>query len=375
MTDRASSPETAAAPRCAGRASVYGGGRDHGTSSPSTWRPARAVPHARRARPVDARRSSRRPRDRRALRAGVARAAGRERDPRRGRGRPIRLRDSSFRPGHDEALLDDDESQLHCAARAASSPACRPIAALSTPYGLATASRTRTTARPARGPGALHRGPSSTSCSPASGCRPCAGVHERLLAIRRPASPTSPAARGARASPSRGYPKSASTASTRRGVDRGGAPPPGWQRPRGPRRVPPARRRRRGARRHLRPGLHPRGAARYVVPGRRPRGVRRTARRRRRVLVGDERMPDRSASPADEVERFYYGFSILHCLPVGMVGENAAGTGTVMRAERSALRRRRVRRFESSRSRTTSTASTSWPHRSRGAPGLSARTP
>jgi hypothetical protein len=27
----------------------------------------------------------------------------------------------------------------------------------------------------------------------------------------------------------------------------------------------------------------------------------------------------------------HYGFSVLHCLPVGMVGEGAAGTGTVMR--------------------------------------------
>jgi hypothetical protein len=27
----------------------------------------------------------------------------------------------------------------------------------------------------------------------------------------------------------------------------------------------------------------------------------------------------------------YYGFSVLHCLPVGMVGEDPAGTGTVMR--------------------------------------------
>ena len=33
------------------------------------------------------------------------------------------------------------------------------------------------------------------------------------------------------------------------------------------------------------------------------------------------------------MERLYYGFSVFHCLPVGMVGENAAGTGTVMRAE------------------------------------------
>ena len=50
------------------------------------------------------------------------------------------------------------------------------------------------------------------------------------------------------------------------------------------------------------------------------------------VIVGDERVPDEFDPPGDEIERFYYGFSILHCLPVGMIGENAAGTGTVMRA-------------------------------------------
>jgi hypothetical protein len=32
-----------------------------------------------------------------------------------------------------------------------------------------------------------------------------------------------------------------------------------------------------------------------------------------------------------EVERFMYGWSALHCLPVGMVDPPAAGTGTVMR--------------------------------------------
>ena len=51
------------------------------------------------------------------------------------------------------------------------------------------------------------------------------------------------------------------------------------------------------------------------------------------VVIADERVADAFAAPADELERFYYGFSILHCLPVGMVGEDAAGTGTVMRAE------------------------------------------
>jgi SAM-dependent methyltransferase len=51
------------------------------------------------------------------------------------------------------------------------------------------------------------------------------------------------------------------------------------------------------------------------------------------VVVGDERVADAFTVPGDDLERFYYGFSILHCLPVGMVGEGAAGTGTVMRAD------------------------------------------
>jgi 2-polyprenyl-3-methyl-5-hydroxy-6-metoxy-1,4-benzoquinol methylase len=51
------------------------------------------------------------------------------------------------------------------------------------------------------------------------------------------------------------------------------------------------------------------------------------------VVVGDERVPDTFTASGDDVERMYYGFSILHCLPVGMVGEGAAGTGTVMRAD------------------------------------------
>jgi hypothetical protein len=52
-----------------------------------------------------------------------------------------------------------------------------------------------------------------------------------------------------------------------------------------------------------------------------------------RVLVGDEKTADRFALDAGDVERLYYGFSVMHCLPVGMVGENAAGTGTVMRED------------------------------------------
>ncbi len=51
------------------------------------------------------------------------------------------------------------------------------------------------------------------------------------------------------------------------------------------------------------------------------------------VLVGDELTAEAFGAADDELERLYYGFSVLHCLPVGMIGENAAGTGTVMRAQ------------------------------------------
>ena len=50
------------------------------------------------------------------------------------------------------------------------------------------------------------------------------------------------------------------------------------------------------------------------------------------VMVGDERVEDEFTAPAGDIERLYYGFSILHCLPVGMVGADPAGTGTVMRS-------------------------------------------
>jgi len=49
------------------------------------------------------------------------------------------------------------------------------------------------------------------------------------------------------------------------------------------------------------------------------------------MIVGDERTAERFSLDAGPVERLYYGFSVLHCLPVGMVGEDPAGTGTVMR--------------------------------------------
>ena len=69
----------------------------------------------------------------------------------------------------------------------------------------------------------------------------------------------------------------------------------------------------------------------------RPVDVLRTIRRMLTdggpVLIADERTEDSFTAPSTDRERLYYGFSILACLPSGMVGPDAAGTGTVMRVE------------------------------------------
>jgi SAM-dependent methyltransferase len=49
------------------------------------------------------------------------------------------------------------------------------------------------------------------------------------------------------------------------------------------------------------------------------------------ALVADERVADEFTAPGDEVERVMYGWSILHCLPVGREEQPSAETGTVMR--------------------------------------------
>ena len=49
------------------------------------------------------------------------------------------------------------------------------------------------------------------------------------------------------------------------------------------------------------------------------------------VLVVDERVGEGFTAPSDEIERLMYGFSVLHCLPVGMAEQPSAATGTVMR--------------------------------------------
>jgi precorrin-6B methylase 2 len=50
------------------------------------------------------------------------------------------------------------------------------------------------------------------------------------------------------------------------------------------------------------------------------------------VIVMDERTADSFAESGGEIERFLYGASVLHCLPVGMADQPSAATGTVMRA-------------------------------------------
>ena len=51
------------------------------------------------------------------------------------------------------------------------------------------------------------------------------------------------------------------------------------------------------------------------------------------VLIVDERVGDTFTPAGNEVEGMMYGWSVLHCLPVGMADQPATGTGTVMRTD------------------------------------------
>ncbi len=61
--------------------------------------------------------------------------------------------------------------------------------------------------------------------------------------------------------------------------------------------------------------------------------MRRLARDRGTVLVVDERVGDTFTAKGNDVEWIMYGWSVLHCLPVGMEEKPSVGTGTVMRAD------------------------------------------
>jgi 2-polyprenyl-3-methyl-5-hydroxy-6-metoxy-1,4-benzoquinol methylase len=49
------------------------------------------------------------------------------------------------------------------------------------------------------------------------------------------------------------------------------------------------------------------------------------------VLIADEKVGETFSVDPGDIERLYYGFSVLHCLPAGMAEQPSAGTGTVMR--------------------------------------------
>ena len=55
------------------------------------------------------------------------------------------------------------------------------------------------------------------------------------------------------------------------------------------------------------------------------------------LIVADERVADAFRAPAGDTERLFYGYSVLDCLPAGMISKPSAETGTVMR--RSTLER------------------------------------
>jgi len=61
------------------------------------------------------------------------------------------------------------------------------------------------------------------------------------------------------------------------------------------------------------------------------RAMRRLVKDDGSVIVMDEKVADAFDPDAGGFEWFFYGFSVLHCLPVGMDGDDPAGTGTVMR--------------------------------------------
>jgi 2-polyprenyl-3-methyl-5-hydroxy-6-metoxy-1,4-benzoquinol methylase len=51
------------------------------------------------------------------------------------------------------------------------------------------------------------------------------------------------------------------------------------------------------------------------------------------LLIADENVAERFAAPGDEVERVMYGFSLFHCLAVGLEEQPSAATGTAMRPD------------------------------------------
>jgi hypothetical protein len=51
------------------------------------------------------------------------------------------------------------------------------------------------------------------------------------------------------------------------------------------------------------------------------------------ALIADEKTADVFTAPAGEMERLYYGFSVLTCLPAVMTDRPTEALGTVLRAD------------------------------------------
>lgn len=51
------------------------------------------------------------------------------------------------------------------------------------------------------------------------------------------------------------------------------------------------------------------------------------------VLIGDERAAETFTAPGSDLDRLFYGFSVLHCLPAGRTQTPSAATGTVLRPD------------------------------------------
>jgi 2-polyprenyl-3-methyl-5-hydroxy-6-metoxy-1,4-benzoquinol methylase len=61
------------------------------------------------------------------------------------------------------------------------------------------------------------------------------------------------------------------------------------------------------------------------------RSMRRLAGPSGAIIVMDERVGEEFAAPGDMLEQFFYGASVLYCLPAGLGDTPSAGTGAVMR--------------------------------------------
>ncbi|HET9347393.1 MAG TPA: methyltransferase [Candidatus Limnocylindrales bacterium] len=63
-------------------------------------------------------------------------------------------------------------------------------------------------------------------------------------------------------------------------------------------------------------------------------GVRRLLAPGGALVVADEKVADVFTAPGDEVERLFYGYSVLFCLPNSLAEAGSVGTGTVLRSDR-----------------------------------------